>query len=156
MLTARDVMTRDVRTVPADWSLDELATFLADHSISGAPVVDEKDRTIGIVSLTDLVRNRNAERTAFPDAHDLLESANASGIAPSELSGYGLETQSELRVRDIMTPLVYDVAEDTPVNQIADAMIRGRIHRVVVTKGARAVGIVSSLDLLQIVRDLKS
>lgn len=155
MLTARDVMTRDVRTVRADWSLDELATFLADHSISGAPVVDDKERTIGIVSLTDLVQNRTRERTAMPDAHDLLESAAESGIAPSELSGFGIDTQSEMRVRDIMTPLVYDVAEDTPVNQIADAMIRGRIHRVVVTKGARAVGIVSSLDLLQIVRDLK-
>lgn len=154
MLTARDVMTREVRSVRADWSLEELASFLTSNAITGAPVLDDKGKLVGIVSTTDLVRNRMPEHMAFPDSQSMHDRAYEGGIAPSELAGYGVEGPSSLSVAEIMTPIVFDCAEDTPVNEIADAMIRGRIHRVVVTKKGRAIGIVSSLDLLRVVRDM--
>ena len=40
MLTARDVMTRKLLLAEADWSLEDLAAFLTEHSIGGAPVTD--------------------------------------------------------------------------------------------------------------------
>jgi CBS domain-containing protein len=34
----------------------ELATFLDDHAISGAPVVDAEGALLGVVSVTDIAR----------------------------------------------------------------------------------------------------
>jgi CBS domain-containing protein len=53
-------------------------------------------------------------------------------------------------VREIMTPTVYTVPDDTPVPEIARAMIAGRIHRLFVTCKRRVVGIVTPLDLLRL------
>lgn len=53
-------------------------------------------------------------------------------------------------VRDLMTPTVYTVPDDTPVPEIARAMIAGRIHRLFVTRQRKVVGIVTSLDLLRL------
>jgi signal-transduction protein with cAMP-binding, CBS, and nucleotidyltransferase domain len=43
--------------------------------------------------------------------------------------------------------LVRDIR--TPVAKIAQTMVAGRIHRLLVTRGRRVVGIVTSLDLLK-------
>ena len=54
-ITAEEIMTRQVVTVPYDWSVDRLARFLTDKSISGAPVVDEAGQVVGVVTLSDIV-----------------------------------------------------------------------------------------------------
>ncbi|MFO0552995.1 MAG: CBS domain-containing protein [Polyangiaceae bacterium] len=154
MLKARDVMTHKVLCAEAVWTLDELVSFLAEHGISGAPVIDEKGAIVGIVSVTDVARQRIPERMPMSDSGDLLERAFDERIGPDELRGMSAFAPDGTTVREIMTPMVFDVTEDTPVAEVADLMIRGRIHRVVVMRRGRAVGIVSSLDLLRIVRDL--
>lgn len=145
-------MTSEVRFARAEWSLDELMGFLTEHAISGAPVLDG-EKTVGVVSSTDLVRNHLASRLALPETTELLAQAAASGIAADELFGLRFEQDSGLRVRDIMTPLVYDVSVDTTAREIADIMVRGRIHRVVVTHRGKPVGIVSALDVLRYFQD---
>ena len=44
--------------------------------------------------------------------------------------------------------------EDTPLQKVADTMIRGRIHRLLVTRGDKVTGIIAALDLLKVIRDL--
>ena len=55
-----------------------------------------------------------------------------------------------LTVRVILTPAVYTVPEDTPTSRIAQTMISGRIHRLLVTRNEEVVGIVTSLDMLKL------
>jgi CBS domain-containing protein len=50
--------------------------------------------------------------------------------------------------------MVFDVSENAPVQDVADTMIRGRIHRVLVTRDSELAGIITALDLLEVVRDL--
>jgi CBS domain-containing protein len=45
------------------------------------------------------------------------------------------------------------VSETATVGEVADVMINGRIHRVIVTRDDRVVGIVTTLDLLRALRD---
>jgi len=123
MQTARDVMTKEVLTVNADLSLDELAVFLDRHRISGAPVLED-EAMVGVVSIRDLARVW----------HD----------RPS--------VKRSMRVRDVMTPVVFSVHEQTELADVAETMVRGRIHRVVVLRGRSPVGIVSSLDLLRLLQ----
>jgi CBS-domain-containing membrane protein len=49
-------MTSDVVTVPADASFKDVIGVLADHRISGVPVVDGNGRVAGVVTEADLLR----------------------------------------------------------------------------------------------------
>lgn len=55
MLTAADIMTRDVISVPRDMSVAETSELLTRYRIHGAPVVDSAGQLVGMVSLVDLV-----------------------------------------------------------------------------------------------------
>jgi len=81
---------------------------------------------------------------AVDDEGRLVGVVSVTDIAESEIDG------EALLVRDVMTPTVYTVPEDTPVPQIARTMIAGRIHRLFVTSRGRVVGIVTSLDLMKL------
>ncbi|MFB7591072.1 CBS domain-containing protein [Streptomyces sp. NPDC056169] len=52
------LMTDDVVTALPDTSFKELAKLLAEHGISGLPVVDEDDHVVGVVSESDLLARR--------------------------------------------------------------------------------------------------
>jgi predicted transcriptional regulator len=60
-LTANDVMNTEVLTVRVDLTVRELAAFLTEKQISGAPVVDLDGRLVGVVSVTDVAES-DAER----------------------------------------------------------------------------------------------
>jgi CBS domain-containing protein len=152
-LTAKDVMNPEVLTVRVDLTVRELASFLTENQISGAPVVDLEGRLVGVVSVTDVAEN-DAER---PDlAGDRSMPADVRGwenrMDSDDVRPLHMESD-DLLVRDIMTPTVYTVPEDTPVATIAQAMVAGRIHRVLVTHRRRAIGIVTSLDLVRLLAE---
>jgi CBS domain-containing protein len=54
-LTAEDLMSRGVVTIPQESSLREAAQLLFKHHIGGAPVVDTAGRCVGVLSATDVV-----------------------------------------------------------------------------------------------------
>ncbi len=70
------------------------------------------------------------------------------------MQGFHIEPESGVTARDLMTPMVFEVREDTPVQEVADMMVRGGIHRVLVTKAKKPTGIVTALDMVKIIRDL--
>jgi hypothetical protein len=63
-ISVSDIMQREVLTVENDWPLDQLARFLTDNQISGAPVIAENGNLLGVVSLTDIVRHEGT-----PESH---------------------------------------------------------------------------------------
>ncbi len=78
MLTAQDIMTREVITVGEDATVRELATLFLTKNISGAPVVDAAGRVIGVVTESDLIfQNKKVHlptAVAILDAFIFLES----------------------------------------------------------------------------------
>lgn len=52
---ARDIMTRDVRTVRGDAPVDTAARIMFEHQISGLPVVDSDGRLAGVISEFDVL-----------------------------------------------------------------------------------------------------
>jgi CBS domain-containing protein len=146
-------MTTNVQSVKADWSLETLSQFFFDKQISGAPVVDGKDKLVGVVSLTDLARNNTLPAFRNEDSgHDYYQSTrSASGISEEDLSRLKIETESLVTVKDIMTPMVFELSEDTPVDKAAETMLKGHIHRVLVTRDKKLTGIVTTMDMLKII-----
>lgn len=152
-LTAQSVMTTDVKIAESSWSIQHLAEFLTEHSISGAPVLDDEGRLAGVVSLTDIVRHdtipvESTKRSSF------YQDGDGTFYSSQELNGFRVVNEDRVTVGEIMTPIVYQVPEHASLIDVADDMIRGQIHRVLVTKGHELVGIISALDMLKTVRDL--
>ena len=55
MRKVHDVMTKEVITVNQDLAVEKLAEILWENRISGAPVVDENDNVVGVVTESDLI-----------------------------------------------------------------------------------------------------
>ena len=163
-ITAADVMNPNVLTVRDDMTVAGLARFLVEHEISGAPVADAEGRLVGVVSVTD-VAVAVSERAAagerrVPGRSEFFARAweeegaepfgvEEIGIGAGGESGEGGDARDGGRtVRDIMTPTVYSVPEDTPVSEVAETMIESHVHRLLVTREGRVVGILSTSDLL--------
>ena len=71
MLTAKDLMNREVITVQADQNVRELAELFLRKNFSGAPVVDGAGKLIGIVTRNDLIFTR--KRVQLPRSIAILD-----------------------------------------------------------------------------------
>ena len=65
-ITASDLMNPEVLTVQTGMTVRELASFLIDNEISGAPVADSEGRLVGVVSLRDLMRVASIQPVVAP------------------------------------------------------------------------------------------
>ena len=149
----KDLMNPDIMTVADEMTTDELARYLIEHEISGAPVVDGQGHLIGVVSMTDIGRT-------MAEPSD-VESSRSSGFYRDIAADYTLEEPGErhvdqraVTVRDVMTPVIHQVPMTASVAQAARIMVDQHIHRLVVTQGKEPVGIITSMDLLKMVADL--
>ncbi|MEX0822044.1 MAG: CBS domain-containing protein [Rhodothermales bacterium] len=159
-LTANDIMTTEVVPAKADWPLDRLAEFLIENDFSGAPVVDDDGALVGVVSLVDLVRHDSLPETvpwtrtlADYFRHDEYKFNLENQYADEELAMLRVDGDTTVTVADIMNRDIYSVDPETPIQVVADMMAGGQIHRVLVTCAGEVVGVVTTLDLLQILRE---
>jgi len=153
-LTANHIMNQEVLAVEAAWSIERLSEFLMENSISGAPVQSKEGNLIGVVSLTDIVQYDTQSEKDPQWPHDYYLHSLERQFAREEVSAFHIEAEPIKTVRAIMTPMVFQVAEDTPVQQVAEIMIKNRIHRVFVTRDEKVVGIISTPDMLKVIRDM--
>jgi CBS domain-containing protein len=153
-VTARDIMRTDVLSVTEDMNVRELAALLTERMISGAPVVDEDNRLTGVVSLTDIVANEGKRQAIRGGEHvgDFFLQGWEDELDETDLRPFHVIGDDDLNVADIMTSMVYSVDETASLADMADAMISGRIHRLLVTREGEMVGIVSTMDLLRALR----
>lgn len=141
-MRAKDIMRRKVVTVERWLGLSELAKLFEENGITGAPVVDERGSIIGVVSQTDLVRVRREASAGVALYHKELDE-------PLSALGIHFEEADSGRVESIMTPGAISFDEEAPVEALAEAMLERHIHRVLITRGDRLAGIVTTMDLLK-------
>jgi CBS domain-containing protein len=148
-LRARDVMQTSVASVHPDTPLTQVARLFVDNGIHGAPVVDETERLLGVVSVTDLIRavdeTHESGATSAIYFRDVLEYSGPDwSSAPEDFQ----DRLEQVTAGDVMQPSVVTVDEDTSVPEIAKRMRANGIHRVIVVRGDQLVGLVSALDLV--------
>ena len=148
-LVARDVMNSEVITVRDDMSVAELADFLIDNEISGAPVEDVEGRLVGVVSMTDVAASFTGRDQAVADHSepDYYVRSWEEKFNPEDLAGLRI-AESDATVGEIMTPAVFAVDEETPISRVAEKMIHSHLHRLLVTRDHKVVGILTTSDLL--------
>ncbi len=142
MLTAADVMTTNVITVPPDKPVQEIAKLLHGSRISGVPVTNAGGQIVGIVSEGDLIGHAGAvgERRR---SWWLTLFAGEPALASDYAKTHGRTA------RDVMTTRVISVQETTPLAEIARLLEKHRIKRVPVVTNGKLVGIVTRSNLLQ-------
>ena len=129
MLTAAEVMTRGVFTLPGSLSIREAAWALMHRGVGAAPVHDDEGRLVGVFSNVDLLE---AELVRGPD-------------------------DAELQARPVtavMTPAVIAVATTDPVDEVIELMAEHGYRRVfVVDDNGRLAGVVATMDILRLIAD---
>ncbi len=156
-ITAADLMNPEILTVPENMTVRELARFLVDNQITGAPVEDETGKLVGVVSLVDIaaVASDAGDVSADRSSPDFYVRGWEDTISDEEIRSFRVDNE-DLLVGEIMTPTIFSVGEDAPVSEVASMMLRGHLHRVLVTRDERPLGIVTTSDLLGLLIDEES
>ncbi len=138
----RAVMQSKVVTLRPDMSAQDAEQILAEHRLTGAPVVDDAQRVLGVVSQSDLVRlDVRPPSTATTGAF-------FSDVAAYDDLGTLPADESMVRLETLMSPNVLAVAPDDPLTEAARLMRRHRVHRLLVVENGTLRGVLSALDLL--------
>jgi CBS domain-containing protein len=148
---ARDLMRHPVRQLTAWTPVSEAAAFLQRQGISGAPVIDEHGRWVGVFTQNDLarwVRNRLARRGPTRT----LESREGVGeLASLFATRAGEAPVREAPVRDFMTAGLYTVFPEATLEEVVRTMAAFDIHRVFVIEEEKGdlLGIITTMDVLR-------
>jgi CBS domain-containing protein len=118
-MQARDIMTTSIVKVGVETPIPAVTRLMAERRISGVPVVDVKDRLVGMVTESDVLRHAE------------------TGTVHGQTAG------------DVMTREVITVTPDTSLSAIVDVLQANRIKRVPVLEADKLVGIVSRGNLIQ-------
>lgn len=121
-----DLMQTNLKKIGTDDTVADAVLVLAEEHISGLPVVDSRDRLVGVLSTTDIL--------------ELL----AEAPEPERRSVLLEETP----VREIMTAKPITVDPDTDVQAAAREMLYGEIHRLFVEYDGALVGVITQTDIV--------
>lgn len=152
LVTARDLMRTDVVTVTYSAPLSEVERVLSDNRISGAPVVDEVGRIIGVVSVRDLIDKYASDPDARPRRGQGFFELSTEELEDEDYDAFEVPAESEDTARDVMTGQIHTVPGAAGLKEIAEAMCKHKVHRVLVEDDGRLLGLISTLDILEALR----
>lgn len=142
-LTAAEVMTPNPVSVRENATLAEAVRFLTDKGVSGAVVIGDSGRPVGVISNTDILiheREHLGKSEFLPLPMD--EEAELG-------AGSGLICGPTF-VSEVMTPIVFTVRPEDPARKVVEQMILLNVHRLfVVDDTGVVIGVISALDVLR-------
>lgn len=121
-----EIMSEEVETISLLSNAQDSAIKMSDKNVSSLVVLDDNGKAIGIISERDLVR-----RVCTKDV-------------PS----------NSVKVENVISSPLKTVSPETPIEEVADVMVRDKLrHIVVVGKNLEPVGIISATDIVAYVRE---
>jgi CBS domain-containing protein len=145
MLTAKDIMTKNVVSVKPETSIEALSSLLVKNQISGAPVLDDSGALYGIVTENDLI-SRN-KRLHIPTVVSFLDAAiylESSKKFEEEVKRIAATKVSEICGRKVLT-----ITEDATIADIATLMDEKKAYLLPVVRNGKVVGIVGKRDVVR-------
>jgi CBS domain-containing protein len=140
-LTVGDVMTPQPQAITVDNPLIDAARLLLSSIYTGLPVVDQRQRPIGIITQGDLL-----SRGGLPLRLGLL--AESEHEVLDAITG----SLASKRVAEVMTAPAVTIGADRQLGEAVDLMLAKRLKRLPVTgPEGTLVGMLSRLDIFQTV-----
>lgn len=127
--TVQDIMTGSVETTYPDESIARLWLNMLEWDYTGIPVISHKNKAIGIVTRSDIIRSGYA-RIGSGDMH-----GKGSGDAP--------------KVEKVMSTPLYSIPPESSVSEAIHSVLEHNIGRICITQNNELVGIADRYDLLK-------
>ncbi|MDP3035868.1 MAG: CBS domain-containing protein [Methanobacteriaceae archaeon] len=152
MISVQEAMQKDVITLRRVEKIEEAAKILRAKKISGAPVVDENNKVIGMVSEGDIMRllefhspNLNL---ILPSPLDLIELPIRMKAEYDEISS-GLKKASLVMVHEIMTKKLITITPEKSISDAAEQMDMHKVKRLpVLDEKGNLIGIITRGDII--------
>jgi len=145
MLTAKDIMTREVITVRQDTPIKDLAEILWKNRISGVPVLDENNRVVSVVTESYLIDQ--TKKVHIPTMISLLDSVIF--LESSKKTEKEIRKMSGNTVGDICASELVTVIEETGLDEIATIMSEKSLHTLPVMQDDKLVGVIGKSDIIR-------
>jgi CBS-domain-containing membrane protein len=145
MLTAKDIMSREVFTVSEETSVEELARLFSEKGVNAMPVVDDRQRLRGIVTATDLVKiDKPLHVPTVVSIFDWVLYLESEKNFREEVRKVTARRVAEICTREVVT-----CTPETTVGEIASIMVEEGVHLLPVVEGEIVVGVVGRFDIIR-------
>lgn len=142
-MKVRDVMISPVITVSPTTSYEEAARTMHTNNISGVPVVDDKDKLLGIVSEKDLFR------AMFPLYEEYAVTPET--MVDKETLEEEVEAIRSRPIEKYMSRSVVTIGPDCPILSAGGMMLSHGLHRLPVVEDNKLIGIVTREDIYGVI-----
>lgn len=157
-MVASDIMQTDVITADDKDNLQDAMALMTENHVTGLPVLDSRGRCIGIISATDILRFEQEHAEETSEVNDDLArhyDPDTGRWEDIRLSSFALEEFADVRVSEIMSSEILSVAADTPVTSVAEKMLDGEVHRILVLDADQTIlGVISATDFVRLFAEL--
>ncbi|MES2710080.1 MAG: CBS domain-containing protein [Pseudomonadota bacterium] len=141
-MKAKELMSRAIVFAQPDMPVAALAEMIAARGISAVPIVEEDGTPVGIVTEGDLIR-RLADEPPGPMRWFFGLFGSSQSMVERYVKAHGAVAA------DVMTRTLVTVGEDAPAEEVARAMEKHHVRRVLVLRDGKLTGLVSRADLLR-------
>lgn len=132
MTEIRDIMETNVVTVDRGTPVLDAIRTLVQHNFTGLPVVDKRNRVIGIITEKDIL-------ALALSIHDKTYDSSTS-LA---------------KVEDFMTTDVVTVDVNESLKQLCTSLMKHLFRRIPITEKGKVIGIVSRKDIIAYIMHIK-
>ncbi|NLJ76112.1 MAG: CBS domain-containing protein [Peptococcaceae bacterium] len=144
-MLAREIMNKNVITIPEGASIEEAALILTENNISGAPVVNPKGKLVGMVTEEDLLHQEtNPRAPAFLNILGAFIYVNGLERYRDDFKKLAATSTTEIMTRDLIT-----APGNITIEEVAALMIEHNIKRVPVVDHGDIIGIISRADIIK-------
>ena len=145
-LKVRDLMTTQVVTLKPEDTVKKAVIKFALDNVSGAPVVDNRNHLLGILSENDILGMLLKYQEELDEV--MLNYPMDSGMEENSTLKSISEEISNTSVSDIMTRTVLTTTPDTTIMEVLSAMLEMKVNRLPVVEKGVVVGIISRGDII--------
>jgi CBS domain-containing protein len=152
MMKIEDAMEVNVVKFKSTDKIVDVAQVLRNNKISGAPVVNDENHVVGILSEGDIMRMLEIHspkiNLILPAPLDLIELPVKMKHEMDEIAE-DMERASSVLIGDIMTKKVVTISKDAQISDAAELMDSHHIKRLpVVDENHKLIGIVTRGDII--------
>ncbi|AXV36845.1 MAG: CBS domain-containing protein [Methanobacteriaceae archaeon] len=152
MVTVEEAMEKDVIVLKTDDKISDVAQILRKNNISGAPVIDDDQKVIGMISEGDIMKLIEVHspniNLILPAPFDLIELPVRMEYELEVLSR-GVKKAAAVKVEEIMTKNIISIKKDASISDAATLMDSHDINRLpVVDEDNKLIGIITRGDII--------
>ena len=142
---AKAIMSTPVLTISPDATVGEAAGLMLEKHVSCLPVVDDEEQLVGMLTHSDFELHRKLIGMT-DDLYELL----GAWATPRSLEDAAKQAGSK-QVKDVMHRSLATITEEASIAELAELMLRRKVHRLPVMRGGKLVGIITRHDLLKLI-----